>query len=308
MKRTNAVMPMLRMVRVHIVAGGFVAFSLGALLAFVGGGTCNLLTLVLCYAIVFLGDLSTHYSNDYFDVQVDKYAEKKSVFSGSGILIKHPQLRPLARKIAITFLVLSNLLAVLAVVFRVAPLELLIIALAANFLGWAYSAPPLRLISRGLGEFAIAFATGFAIPAVGYLSVRGHLDPLFLCLAVPFMLYGFMLSLSLEAPDIEVDNKGDKRNLAVRKGIHLIFVLIVATALAATGTLFSYAWESPFTAVNFNVVVLFSIAPLAAGFLGFVGFFKKKQVAQFSTVNIASLFLFNILMVIYLLFTALASV
>lgn len=290
----------LKIIRLHIVAGGVLAFSLGALLAVAGGGNFDPAHAALCYAVVLLGDLSTHYSNDYFDVEVDKYVEQKKVFSGSTILVTHPKLRPLSKHISISLLALSNILASTLVLFLGTPIEFLIIALGANFLGWAYSAPPFRLISRGLGEVVVAVVTGFAIPGVGYLAVKGHFDSLFAYFAVPFVMYGLILSLSLGAPDRAIDGKGGKRNLVVRKGERAVFSVIVAMSVLAAVAFVVYAWQIPQATLNLGIVALFSVAPLTAGLLGFVNVLKKKAVNRFSTLNIASLFLFNVLMVAYL--------
>jgi len=289
-----------RIIRGHIVAGGMLAFSLGALLAIASGGNLEPAKVALAYAVVLLGDLSTHYSNDYFDVEVDKYVERKKFFAGSTILVTHPKLRSLSKRISISLLAFSNILAVLIVIFYGAPIEFLIITLGANFLGWVYSAPPFRLISRGLGEIGVAVVTGFAIPAVGYLAVRGQFDPLFAYFAVPFIMYGLILILSLEAPDREIDLKGGKRNLVVRKGERSVFSVILAMALLATLTFFVYAWQITPAVLNLGIVVLFSIVPLTAAFIGFVRVAQKKDAYRFSTLNIVSLFLFNIFMVAYL--------
>ena len=297
----------LRIIRVHIVIGGFLAFSLGALLAIVEGGGFDPARIALYYAIVFFGDLSTHFSNDYFDVEVDKHAGQKKYFSGSSILVNHPELRQLSRSISISLLVSSIAMAAVAVLFLGAPIELLTITVGANFLGWAYSAPPLRLTSRGLGEVAIALATGFAIPGTGYLAVRGHLDLLFVYFAIPFVMYGLMLALSLEAPDREIDLKGGKRNIIVRKGERTVFATILAAALSASLAFFFINLLVPLTFVDFRVVFLFSVVPLVAGFIGFLEVFRKNDVNRFSALNVASLFVFNILMVTYLSVTALAK-
>jgi 1,4-dihydroxy-2-naphthoate octaprenyltransferase len=198
-------------------------------------------------------------------------------------------------------------LAVLLVLFLGAPLEFFIIILAASLVGWFYSAPPLRLTSRGFGEVAVACVTGFAIPALGYLAIRGQFDPLFVYFAVSFVMYGLILSLSLEAPDVEVDRKGRKRNLAVRKGEHAIFSLILALATSATLIFFVYSWLVTLALVDFGVVALFSIVPLMMGLVGFVGVFQKKCVNHFSALNVAALFFFNILMIAYLLAIVLAA-
>jgi len=173
--------------------------------------------------------------------------------------------------------------------------------LGASLVGWFYSAPPTRLISRGFGEAAVACVTGFAIPAIGYLAVKGQLDPLFVCLAVPFVMYGFMLSLSLEAPDAEIDRKGGKRTLVVRKGEHNIFLMILALTASATITFFVYYGLVASAVLSIEVLALFSIAPLTAALVGFVGVLKKKSVKSFSALNIASLFVFNILTIVYML-------
>ncbi len=290
----------LRIIRIHIVIGGFLAFSLGALLAIVAGGSFNLIFFALSYVVVFLGDLSSHYSNDYFDVEVDKYIEQKKFFSGSNILVDNPDIRSLSRLISVALLISSNALAAILVILG-APIEFLIIILGASLVGWFYSAPPLRLISRGFGEFAVACVTGFVIPGLGYLAIRGHFDPLFFYFTLPFIMYGLMLSLSLQVPDIKVDSKANKRNLAVRLGERWSFFLIFAIALCATLTFCIYAWQNAFSLVDFNMVALSSIIPLVSGFLAFVGVFRKKKMIHFSTLNVASLFVFNILLISYLL-------
>ena len=298
---------MLKIIRVHIVAGGILAFSLGALLALVGGGSFNLARVVLAYIVVLLGDLSTHYSNDYFDVEVDNHIEQKKIFAHSAILVNHPNLRSVSKSISISLFVCANILAIVIFLFIGAPIEIFIVILGASLVGWFYSAPPTRLISRGFGEVAVACVTGFAIPAIGYLAVRGQFDPLFVYLAVPFVMYGFMLSLSLEAPDAEIDRKGGKRTLVVRKGARSIFSLILALAASATLMFIVYSWFVASAVVDLGVVYLFSTVPLIAALAGFVGIFQKRSVNHFSALNIASLFVFNILVIGYLLTAVLAA-
>ena len=305
MSSSNAT-KLLKIIRVHIVAGGVLAFSLGALLALANGGSFNPALVVSAYVVVLLGDLSSHYSNDYFDVEVDKHIEQKKFFAGSGILVNHPNLRSASKSISVSLLVCANFLAVAIFLFLGAPIEIFIVILGASLVGWFYSAPPTRLISRGFGEVAVACVTGFAIPAIGYLSVRGQFDPLFVYLAVAFVMYGFMLSLSLEAPDAEIDRKGGKRTFVVRKGAGSVFLLILALTASATVTFFVYSLLVT-SVLNIGVLALFSIAPLTAALVGFAGVLQKKSVNRLSGLNVASLFVFNILTIAYLLTSALAA-
>ena len=227
------------------------------------------------------------------------------IFKGSRILVNNPNLRQLSKSISLSLLLFSNFLAVLLVVFLNFPIAFFIIILGASLVGWYYSAPPIRLISKGLGEVAVALVTGFAIPGMGYLAITGQFTPLFVFFTVPFIIYGFLLSLSLHAPDVEIDRKGGKTNLAVRLGQRRSFLLISAMVFSATLTFCIYAFQNAFLFVDFGLIVLFSVIPLVAGLIGFVGFFQK-EVNYHSALIVAALFVFNIIMIMYLLFLGLA--
>ncbi len=92
----------LRVIRLHIIIGGALAFSIGALLAIIEGGIFRFEIVAFGYATVFFGDLSTHFSNDYFDVEIDEQSEKRKFFGGSKILVGNPSLRLLSRNISIS--------------------------------------------------------------------------------------------------------------------------------------------------------------------------------------------------------------
>ncbi len=293
----GAALQIIRIARGHIILGGALAFALGLLLGVAGGGGFDPLKAALFYAIVFFGDLSTHYSNDYYDVENDRLASHRKVFSGRKILVYNPNLLPTARYISIACLSTSVALSAAAVAFNAAPFELLLIVLGANFLGWFYSAPPLRLVSRGLGEAAIALAAGFAIPAVGYMAAAGRLDWLYGLFALPFVLYGFMLALSLQAPDIEADRIGGKNNVGVRMGERRVFEFAFMTAVAAFACFAVYALQ--FRGVFWKIAG-FAAVPLAAATIGLGGIILRKDCAALSAVNVFSLFGFNLLMITYL--------
>ncbi len=298
----NTVFKMLRIARLYIVAGGALAFSIGALLAVLEGGNCIVVRVVLGYLVVFLGDLSTHYSNDYFDVEVDKNVKERTFFSSNGVLIDHPELRTLSKRIAISLMIISTLLASLIVLFFGVPEEFFVVALIANLLGWIYSAPPLRLNSRGLGEITIALVTGFIIPSAGYMLVKGRLDLPFFFFSAPFMMYGLILSLSLEAPDIEIDRKGGKTNLAVRKGKRFIFSTIFALSFLATSTFLIYDWINKYAIIDLKIVTTFSLMPLLTGLYGVLASDKSGKDDRFCFLNVVSLFLFNIFLNGYFLY------
>jgi 1,4-dihydroxy-2-naphthoate polyprenyltransferase len=292
----------LKMIRPHIVVGGLLAFTVGALLGIANGGVFTPTAFVVCYATVFFGDLSTHFSNDYFDVKQDK-TRQKSLFSHNNVLTDNPEMLSFTKKIAVALLAVSLLISAVAVILQIAPLMLLLIMIGANFLGWFYSSPPLRLVSRGLGEVAIALAVGFVIPAAGYLSSKGAIDSWYGIFVVPFILYAFMLALSLEAPDIENDRSGDKKTFGVTKGARAVFTLTFCLALAAFFVFLYFAFQTTDSPVNFWVMTAFSTVPLAAGLFCLLKALKGKNTQIPSAINVVTLFTINLLICGYLIVT-----
>lgn len=290
----------LRMIRPHIVLGGLLAFTVGALLGIANGGSFNPSVFAVCYATIFFGDLSTHFSNDYFDVKQDRLRQKKALFSQRKVLIDNPEMQSSAKKVAVVLLAISLLISALTVAFQIAPLMLLLIMIGANFLGWFYSAPPLRLVSKGLGELTIALAVGFAIPAVGYLSSKSVIDSWYGIFAVPFILFAFMLALSLEAPDTESDRLGGKKTLGATIGVRAVFVLAFFVAFAVFLIFLLFALTTVVAAANLWIFVVFSSIPLAANCIGLIQVFRGKNVQTPSSINVVSLFIVNLLIVVYL--------
>ncbi|MGL5632632.1 MAG: prenyltransferase [Azovibrio sp.] len=96
-------------------------------------------------------------------------------------------------------------------------LELFWIGLAGLFIGWAYSAPPMKLMSRGLGEFAIV--TGWLLVVVGTdLVQRGTLDTLAWRTGLPYALLVANILFINQFPDCKADASAGKRTLVVRLG------------------------------------------------------------------------------------------
>ena len=99
-------------------------------------------------------------------------------------------------------------------------------------LGWAYSMPPLRLMTRSLGEATVAAA--WWLVAIGAdLVQRGHLDPLPMIAAAGHALLVADLLLVNGLPDADGDARAGKRTLAVALGPRGAARLYAAIALLA---------------------------------------------------------------------------
>ncbi len=94
---------------------------------------------------------------------------------------------------------------------------LIAIGLAGLFLGWAYTAPPLALVARGLGEAAVA--AGWLIVVVGADFVqRRSFSALPLLAGLSYALLVAAILFINEFPDRSGDAAAGKRTLVVRLG------------------------------------------------------------------------------------------
>ena len=92
---------------------------------------------------------------------------------------------------------------------------LLAIGLAGLAIGWAYSAPPLRLNSRGLGEPCVT--AGFALIVIGADFVqRGAPATLPVVAALPYALHVTNILYINQFPDRRADAAAGKRHWVVR--------------------------------------------------------------------------------------------
>lgn len=105
--------------------------------------------------------------NDYYDAQNGTDAcnvERIFPFTGGSRFIQNGVLTPAQTRNFAFALLAGVMLAGLWLMARSAP-QLFYVGIAGLFVGWAYSAPPLRLNSRGWGELCIV--AGFLVVTVG---------------------------------------------------------------------------------------------------------------------------------------------
>lgn len=94
---------------------------------------------------------------------------------------------------------------------------LLLIGLAGLFIGWAYSAPPLQLMSRGIGELAIVSAWLLVTLGSDYVQ-RGSFSPFPLLACLPFALLVANILYINQFPDRLGDAAAGKKTVVVRLG------------------------------------------------------------------------------------------
>jgi 1,4-dihydroxy-2-naphthoate polyprenyltransferase len=214
-----AVVAFVKLGRPKFLVGGLLLYALGSALAAVAGVPTNWKRYVLGQAFVSTAQLMTHYANDFFDLEADLANSTPTRWSGGSRILPSGQLRPVvafraALVLAVCALFLALLLAVRASdAVLVFPLALLIISLS-----WAYSAPPLRLLSRGLGEATTALVVTFLTPLLGFYVQTGALRLLPVLACLPLCGLQFAMLLTIELPDAASDAISGKRTLVVRRG------------------------------------------------------------------------------------------
>ena len=92
------------------------------------------------------------------------------------------------------------------------------IGAAGLFIGWAYSAPPLALNSRGLGEPCVGLGFGLIVIGSDYVQ-RGEMSLLPAAAAVSYALLVMNILYINQFPDRRADAIAGKRHWVVRLGV-----------------------------------------------------------------------------------------
>ena len=240
-------------------------FAVGAYFAGTGDNLFNITIFILCLLGVMIAHLSSNVLNDYFDVKDGTDEENSDYFqqvSGGSRAIELGLITLNGTKKLGFILTTIALIIGGIILFSTNPANInsvIICALAGLFLGYFYTAPPLRLVARkGLGELTIfltfgpliTLGTAFAI-FDGDLASTEHLINC-LYIGIPMGLLTTNILLINEFPDMESDQKTHKNHLVVTFGkensrwiylfilvLSILFTYILATKIENTLILIS---------------------------------------------------------------------
>ena len=131
---------------------------------------------------------------------------------------------------------------------------LLWLGLLGALLGWAYSAPPLALAGRGVGELVVGVGFGLLIPVGAELVQHGAPSADAVWAGAGFSAMAMAILLINEFPDRDADSRAGKRNLIVRLGtrhgrwpyaLALLWAALLPPLLVQTGCLPTTALLAP---------------------------------------------------------------
>lgn len=219
-------------------------FLLGTVLAFYHAGTVNWAVFWVSLVALYFLTNGTYIGNEYFDFENDRANttriggdDRVSVTTTGGTRVLVKGLLP--RRYALYASVASFLLAIpfgLWLQFRLDTGPLTIpLGMLAVFIGWFYTAPPVRASYRGLGEVFIAVGQGLVI--FGAFYVQQGYDPLPIVASLSWFVALPALKVIREFPDYEADRTTEKRGLTVIFGRTLMSKVYGVTILLAIALL-----------------------------------------------------------------------
>ena len=303
----------------------FPMLAIAAYYAGLGDSLFSVTSLLLAVFGVLLLHLSSNVFNDYFDVSDGTDEANNEYFQPGGAaitggsraielgIITLNKTKTVATSLLIASLLVAGFLFynIYQVTGATSNVEgALAVGLSGLFLGYFYTARPLRLVARrGLGELAIFLAfgplltlgTGYAISSetIGFLSSEFYM---LLTLGVPF---GFLTTNILyinQFPDAESDAKTGKNHLVVtlgKKAARWGYLVILSLAFYSSVYLndLLYVHEN----FNPNVFLVGNAALYLFGLSIFMKLLKNYQKRELVNANIQTIILQSLFCVFYII-------
>jgi 1,4-dihydroxy-2-naphthoate octaprenyltransferase len=227
----------LRGLRAPFLVASGIPVLVGAGAAFHVAGVFSLTRFLLSLGGVLCLHLGANVANDYFDFVTgcDQMNPEPTPFSGGSRLIQSGLVSSRATLMAsLTFLGLGALQGLW--LNRLVPgNSVLLLGLAGIGGGLLYSAVPVKLSYRGLGEIVIFALFGPLVVAGSYLVQTGRLAVFPLLASLPCGLLVLAILLVNEVLDVKWDGLAGKCTLVVRLGQRRGYYLYLACYIAAYG-------------------------------------------------------------------------
>ncbi len=259
----------LRASRLPFLSASLTPALLGALAAYHGTGMLDGTGLVVTLAGVACIHLGANLANDYYDWKTgcDSRNPEPTPFSGGSRVIQEGLISP---RVVMAAAAVCFALGAAAGVYLNAETPgnvVMVLGLLGLAGGFLYTAAPVSLSYRGLGEAVVFLCFGPPLVAGGYAVQAGRVDAVAVAASMPAGLLVLAVLLVNEVLDVEWDAEAGKRTLVVALGRERGYNLFVAVYVAA------YAWVGlgialrlyePIAAVSV-LPLLFSLRRLAPG-------------------------------------------
>jgi len=223
-----------RATRLPFLSATFVPVLLGLAIAAHQGAfdPWTALLTVIAAAAVHLG---LNVSNDVFDdlLGADRLNYTPTPYSGGSRVIQYGLLSRREMALLSAGLYGAAILIGLVLVAMTRSVELLVIGVAGVIISLSYTAPPLKLVYRGLGEFAVALGFGPVMLFGAYVVQTGHISLEAVVASVPVAIFVALILYVNEIPDRPADAAAGKRTLVVRFSPETVRLAYLVAAIAA---------------------------------------------------------------------------
>lgn len=251
-------------------------YILGAVLAWRLGGPLDWGMFLVGMIALFLITDGTYVSNEYFDYENDSANDTRiggerqvgvTTTGGTRVLVQGL----IARRHALIFAAACMVLAVplglwMQLGMGAGPLTLPLGALGV-FVGWFYSAPPIRAAYRGWGEAFMALGFGLIVFGAYYVQHGFSWAPL--VVSLPWIVAVPALKILREFPDYDADVATGKRNLTVQFGrqkMAAAYSVLIAVAILLLAPVVGMVSAPALLALALPIVLLVrSVIPMVRG-------------------------------------------
>lgn len=223
-------MPFFVAVIIPSIVGGAVAFY---------HGSFDLFLFLIVVVGMVLANAGTNFMNDYFDFKsgADVDNPNRTPFSGGSPFLADQTLRPKSVLYAGSFCFAIGLLIAIYLTIEVGYIVLILAGIGA-FIGFFYTAPPIKLGYWGAGEFATGFALG-PLTIIGvYYVITGTITVEPIVVSIPIGVLVATILYVNEIPDHDADKRAGKRHLVVILGkakavkfLPMFFLLIYSSII-----------------------------------------------------------------------------
>ena len=213
----------LKMIRAPFLSSIVTPLIAGTLLACYLTGVIDVFNLFIVLSMGICLHIATNVYNDIYDTLqgTDKVNIHRNEFSGgSGVLVDYPDLLPVMYRIA-RFSLIGALMATIVLLFRIkASLQIYLVTLflLSVFFSKYYTAAPVKLAYRGLGEFFVWFAFGPMAVLDAAVSQNVGLHRIIIAAMPVSGISTLSILLIGQMIDLEADKATGKWGVAVRLG------------------------------------------------------------------------------------------
>ena len=241
--------------RAPFFTASIVPLVLGMAVAFYETGVIDLglglMTLIAGVAI----QAGTNLTNDYFDQKADALNDNFSQFTGGSRMIQNEIISPRSILIAAIISFIFGITFTLLLLIQTQGFLLLFFMMIAILLGIFYTAFPISLSYRGLGEIAVFVGFGPLGVYSAYYIQSGHINSsLLFPVSIPIALLISLVLFMNEFQDCEADELAGKKTLVVTLGKQR------AVKIYTAGMVISYLFV--LFAINTLIFPIAAILPL----------------------------------------------